>query len=158
VSVEVRRFTEDDWPLLRDLRLRALQESPTAFSSNYGREREFTEADWRRRTASSVVATLDGAPVGIAGSYTEDSAPDIVEVVGMWVAPEARGRGAGGALLDHLIDEARRRGATRVRLGVTEGNETAERLYRSRGFELTGEAEPLLSHPDMCQRTMARAT
>ena len=50
-------------------------------------------------------------------------------VWGMWTAPEARGRGHARALLDRLVDHARARGVTTVELHVTEGNDTARRLY-----------------------------
>lgn len=54
------------------------------------------------------------------------------------VAPEARGSGVGGALLDHLLDRALRRGARGMRLEVREDNGAAIGLYRSRGFRETG--------------------
>lgn len=54
------------------------------------------------------------------------------------VAPDARGRGLGGALLDRAEDAARQRGAVSIRLEVRRGNEAALALYRSRGYEQVG--------------------
>ncbi len=54
------------------------------------------------------------------------------------VAPEARGSGVGGALLDHLLARAVLRGTRAVRLEVREDNGAAIGLYRSRGFHETG--------------------
>lgn len=50
------------------------------------------------------------------------------------VAPEARRKGAGAALLDALLAEARSRGAHRVILEVRPSNEAAIALYRKFGF------------------------
>ncbi len=59
------------------------------------------------------------------------------EVKSMHTAEEARGRGVGRALVDHLIGVARERGYRRVSLETGSGPafEPARRLYASAGFE-----------------------
>ena len=52
----------------------------------------------------------------------------------LYVVPSRRGRGLGGALLDAAMDEARRRGADSMDIGVDEPDVIARRLYESRGF------------------------
>ena len=54
---------------------------------------------------------------------------------GLFVAPAARGLGVGTALLDAVIDEAKRRGYTQVRLDVVDTNPRANALYRHVGFK-----------------------
>jgi ribosomal protein S18 acetylase RimI-like enzyme len=54
---------------------------------------------------------------------------------GLFVAPEARGMGVGTALLDAIVDEARRRGFDQVRLDVVDTNPRAKALYRHVGFK-----------------------
>jgi ribosomal protein S18 acetylase RimI-like enzyme len=54
---------------------------------------------------------------------------------GLFVAPEARGKGVGTALLDAIVDEARRRGFDQVRLDVVDTNPRAKALYRHVGFK-----------------------
>ena len=56
----------------------------------------------------------------------------------MWVRATARGTGAADELVAAVIGWAHRRGSTRVRLRVTEGNDRAERLYARHGFVRTG--------------------
>ena len=57
----------------------------------------------------------------------------------VYVVPERWGQGIGGVMLDALIDEAGRRGYSRVHLWTHEQqNERAHRLYRSHGFARTG--------------------
>ena len=53
---------------------------------------------------------------------------------GVFVAPEARGRGVGSALLDAICAEAARRGYRQVRLDVIDSNPRARALYARRGF------------------------
>lgn len=59
------------------------------------------------------------------------------EVKSMRTIDDVKGQGVGGLVLDHLLDEARRRGYTRVSLetGSNEPFEPAHRLYARRGFE-----------------------
>jgi ribosomal protein S18 acetylase RimI-like enzyme len=59
-------------------------------------------------------------------------------VVGMYVAPEARGRGCAHGLLDAIADLAIRRQSKRLVLEVVDSNSRAVRSYRSYGFVETG--------------------
>jgi putative acetyltransferase len=62
------------------------------------------------------------------------------EIKSMRVAPLFRGRGAGKAILLHLLSEAKARGYARVSLetGSPEQFLPARRLYESHGFEPCG--------------------
>lgn len=53
---------------------------------------------------------------------------------GLFVAPEARGRGVGTRLLDAIAEEARARGYREVRLDVVEENRRARALYERLGY------------------------
>ena len=58
----------------------------------------------------------------------------VAELIAMWVAPEARGHGVGGALVGSVVSAARWAGADRVLLDVVATNETAIALYSKCGF------------------------
>ena len=64
---------------------------------------------------------------------------DEVEIISMWVAPAARGRGVGDAIIEHLTrwwaDHHR---LAPLVLSVRIGNEPAIRLYERHGFVDTG--------------------
>src|ERR1700728_3099925 len=94
--VVVRAVIPDDWETLRDVRLAALREAPSAFGSTYAREAAFTEEPWRGRISDRSVTYFaylpeNPEPAGLAGVFVED---DVADVVSMWVRPAARGRGA----------------------------------------------------------------
>jgi ribosomal protein S18 acetylase RimI-like enzyme len=60
------------------------------------------------------------------------------QILGFVVAEEARGAGAGRALLRGVLEEARRQGARRITLRVLGHNAPARRLYESEGFVVEG--------------------
>jgi ribosomal protein S18 acetylase RimI-like enzyme len=62
-----------------------------------------------------------------------------VPSLGIAVRTSAQGRGLGRMMMAHLHAEARRRGATVVRLRVHPDNATARRLYESLGYVYAGE-------------------
>ena len=137
---ELRRLGPDDWEVLRDIRLRALADSPDAFGSTLDRERDFDEKEWRRRLVRPVYTVLDGdRPVAMAGAFTDEGR---IQVWGMWTDPEHRGRGHARALLDALVARAVAKG-TPVSLHVNVANPVARTVYESYGFVATGELEPL---------------
>jgi GNAT superfamily N-acetyltransferase len=149
--VVVRRFGHDEWRLYRDLRLRALHDSPDAFGSTYAHEVRRSDDDWAARLsrgASSLVelplvAEADSQPAGLAWARVEEEPPAAVHLYQMWVAPEYRKQGVGRALLDVAIDWARSSTAGTLVLDVTVGNAAAARLYERAGFTPIGDPRPL---------------
>jgi ribosomal protein S18 acetylase RimI-like enzyme len=95
----------------------------------------------------------------MAGGFVPPDPPDAVHLWGMWVAPEARGRGLGRALVEHVVGWARERGAAAVLLDLTDTERTAAAaaLYSSLGFAPTGERAPLDSDPALETIVMRRA-
>lgn len=58
---------------------------------------------------------------------------------GMYVSPQARGKGAGRALLEAAIDQARAwPGVQQLHLGVTDAAVAARKLYEAAGFRIWG--------------------
>ena len=120
---------QGDWPnrTPRLKRLRAHLADPASW---------FLVAEER----SSLVAMASAAPLwgeSGAGSVT----PGGCFLGYLFVAPERWGEGIGGAVLDAVIAEAKRRHYSRIHLWTNEDNERSHRLYRSRGFSRTGQAE-----------------
>jgi ribosomal protein S18 acetylase RimI-like enzyme len=155
-SMRVRRIGSDEAAALRDIRLRALADAPLAFASTHAREAAYPSETWetRARDAASgprraifFAVDADDAPVGLAMGVVERDGSDVAHLYAMWVAPEARGAGAGRAIVEATVAWASDQGAARIRTAVTVGNEAALRLYERAGFRDTGAREPL-GHSD----------
>jgi GNAT superfamily N-acetyltransferase len=155
----VRQPALEDWQALRDIRLEALRDAPSAFGSTYEREVVRGESQWRDRISrgGTFLAYLPELtapePAGLIGGYQED--PVTVELVSMYVRPRARGRGVGEALVAAVIGWARDHNAAQVHLWVTETNAPARALYDRCGFALTGETQPLPSDPSLGEVAMS---
>jgi ribosomal-protein-alanine N-acetyltransferase len=94
----------------------------------------------------------------MAGGFVPEGG-DGVQLWGMWGAPEARGRGLGRGLVEAVLAWARERGAPALVLEVTdtEAARPAAALYRSLGFEPTGERAALDSDPELETILMSRS-
>jgi dihydropteroate synthase len=144
----VRRLRPEEWRTWRELRLRALADAPAAFCETLAQARAQGDAGWQALAAPRpevvpLIAERGGAPAGMVVAAIDAADPARAELHAMWVVPEARGAGLGGALVDAALRWTRGRAALELTLGVTEGNEAARALYEARGFRDTGERRPL---------------
>ena len=165
--MEIRRLRGEDAALLRDVRLRALEDAPYAFSSWLAREGDLPPAFWGDRVAESeagktgvIYVALDaGRCVAMAGGFVTDQQRRDAMLWGMWVESSARCHGVGRQLVEAVAGWARDAGAQRLKLAVAqhEASRAAAALYRTLGFEETGESEPLESDPSSVALLMARA-
>lgn len=136
-ALELRRLSPDDVEAYREVRLESLLSSPEAFGATYEQE-SAQPLDWfkDRLSRTAVFGAFDGSElVGTAGYYRQAGTKYRHKgaLVGMYVRPHARHRGAGSALVGAVIRHA----ATEVeliQLCVITSNEAARNLYRRNGF------------------------
>ena len=101
----------------------------------------------RASSATVLVALVDDHLVGAVtvatrgGRWAEQSVPGEAVVRMLVVAPEARGSGAGEALVRACLARAEADGATMVRLSSQEDMTAAHRLYERVGFTRTPELD-----------------
>lgn len=88
--------------------------------------------NFRRPTGMLLLVENAGRPVGVGG--VRGLGEGVAEIKRMYVVPEARGLHIASGMLDRLIAEAQRTGATTLRLDTCLFMTDAQRLYRSRGF------------------------
>jgi ribosomal protein S18 acetylase RimI-like enzyme len=158
----IRNFTPDEWPAYRAIRLRALQDAPTAFGSTLAAEEQLAPETWAARLARSatsgidhaLVAEVGGQPVGLAWAKVDADDQTLINLFQMWVAPEARGQGVAGGLLDEAVRWSRARGAVAMHLGVNCANDAALRLYARAGFIDTGLREPMREGSDQIEQRL----
>lgn len=144
--VTIRRIAAEDLEVVRRLRLAALSDAPSAFEATLAEEQGMPEEMWQKRLDSNIagvrtvgfLAVVDGIEQGLVAGVRD---ADIAALVSLWVAPCARGRGAGRALIEAVCDWAKTRACVKVVLSVTETNAKAIALYRNAGFDVTGEKQ-----------------
>ena len=73
----------------------------------------------------------------------------------MWVAPAARGMGAGTELLSTVVNWAKEQRVARLILSVTIADSAAWRMYKSAGFQEFGAPEPLREGSDVVSQSMS---
>ncbi|HCT81256.1 MAG TPA: GNAT family N-acetyltransferase [Micromonosporaceae bacterium] len=138
--VRVEALGPDDWETTRDLRLAALLNAPEAFGGTYEETAKRTEADWRAwpKNGQVFAARIDDEPVGMACGWQDPEKPDVTALIGMWVAPKARGGSVAKALIDAVAQWARERDSQAIELTVYESNVAGRRAYLKHGFADTG--------------------
>ena len=82
-----------------------------------------------------LLALDDEKVIGYAGTWILDDEAQITNVA---VAPAYRGKKVGAGLMENLIGEAKKRGATRMTLEVRPSNTAALALYEKFGFKDCG--------------------
>jgi ribosomal protein S18 acetylase RimI-like enzyme len=145
-EITVRRLTEEDWAEYREVRLRALRESPEAFVASAEEEADYPEDRWRARMRRSqrLLAGRDGEALGVASVGTEGTSGDTVgELFGLWVTPEARGTGVARRLLEAGARAAREDGLKHLVYWVGTDNGRAVAFASSFGFRPTDNRRPM---------------
>lgn len=146
VPCAVRRLGACDVAAYRSLRMVALRESPTAFGATPQSEQALTDEQVLRRLESPMPKDHSGiwgawnlhqVLVGSVGllHLPQDKLGHKATLFAVYVAPCARGQRLARQMLETVITHARVMTDLRqLQLGVTAGNTTALRLYRSLGF------------------------
>ena len=148
-SMQIRELTKNDASEYRTLRLRALKEYPTVFSSSYEVERDWSLdrfADRLSEASGSRDSFMLGCFAGdkLVGSlgffrYEGTKLLHIGRIVAVHIAAEQQGNGYGRAMVAAALERARRiPGLSIIQLTATTTNEHAKSLYASFGFEICG--------------------
>ena len=143
--MEIRQLTPNDAGSYQELRLFALQESPTAFGSSYAEEVNRPLAVVKERLGSPAGDTFgafnhEGELIGMATLFREQhlKTDHKAYLFAMYVSPEQHRLGAGRALLEMVTARARELGARQINLSVNDANTAPVGLYESFGFERFG--------------------
>ena len=158
--ISIRQATRADAFVFKAIRLRALQDTPLAFSATYAQESQFEDAEWVRRASGEqsilLLAMDDGVACGMAGALFKQDDPTHALLVSMWVAPTHRQQGIGRQLVQEVLASVRTRGIPVLDLMVTSGNRSAIAFYENLGFSLTGRTEPYPNDPALVEYEMSR--
>jgi len=151
-SVEIVRLSEDNWAVLRDLKLKALDQEPVAFEDpEKGREKYLSRSEEEWRAILSEQATEerpfenkqvfardeDGEFIGMVSSRLpiNDGSKRRAVIQQMFVDVSARGRRVGRELLEGLLNRLRNtENVQGADLEVVSTQGPAISLYKSLGF------------------------
>jgi ribosomal protein S18 acetylase RimI-like enzyme len=149
---------------LKQVRLTALKDTPSAFSSTYARECQRSNEDWLKlawswNSGESVfyIAMDEGVPCGMIAGKFDEIAPRRAWVLSMWVAPAHRTSGLGVRLMDQVERWAQALAISELYLHVTSSNSTAQNFYENCGFTRTGITQPYQNDPALFESEMAKA-
>ncbi len=151
-GVTIIKLPSEEWRRYKELRLEALQDSPTSFGTSYVEAAADPDGTWEEileKVQSSDGQWLRFAEanqklIGMVGAYKERSnkTRHRANIIAVYVSPSMRGKGIARRLAETLIQDI---GADpeiiAIDLDVTAGNHAAERLYTSLGFKEIGYKE-----------------
>ena len=140
--MQVRKLTLADLDAFRTLHRHALAQAPEAFVETVAQDEARPDAD-----VAAILSRGEGWGVfdgeRLLGKLTIDALPYAVLAHTRWLHaiylhPDARGSGAGAALMRAAMDDAHAAGARRFLLWVNDRNAAARKFYEKLGFVETG--------------------
>lgn len=146
-EIHVRVLDQDDWATYRDVRLRALRESPEAFVASAEEEAAFDDEVWQERMVRSrrILAFAGDEVIGVVsvgtGQRTGDSGAG--ELFGLWVEAQHRGAGVARRLMERAAKVARELGMRQLLYWVGTDNGRAVAFASSFGFRPTDDRRPM---------------
>jgi len=146
--MNIRLLTHEDTEIFRNLRIKAVVESPSAFAESISEVTEKSYSDFTAQLDSHgrgdfVLGAFDDTSdlIGIVGFYRDvhEKKRHKGTLWGMYVAPEKRKQHVGSKLVSALIEHTKNLlDIMQITLCVTTANEAAKRLYESKGFQVYG--------------------
>lgn len=138
--MQVRDAAEEDLPAILEILNREIAEGLAHFGTE-PMTLEDIQRDWASRGRHPwVVALIDGIVVGFAkaSEWKSRGAYAWSTEVGVYVLPEAQGRGVGRAIYSKFIPKLRDAGFHLAIGGIGLPNEPSIRLHESFGFRYAG--------------------
>ena len=160
-AVTIRPARADEWGRWRETRLRMLRDDADFFSTRYDdmvREPDQMWRDWVGEAAAGDQKTLfvaeeDGEWLGVVGAFVRVN-PLEVQLISMWVDPQARGRGIAQDLIRAVATWARDRGSEHGRPVRARGERARPAALRAGGVQAHRRPHARVRRP---QRLQARA-
>jgi RimJ/RimL family protein N-acetyltransferase len=145
-QLTITSLDPSDWQAFKLIRLQALATDPQAFLASYDENRSWPDAVWREQLEAAaggsgswlLFARQGQALAGMVGAHLIDE-PGVADIGSVFVTPEARGHGLGGALMEAMLQELRwDRALGTARLHVNVAQAAALHLYTRLGFVIAG--------------------
>lgn len=143
--VLIKKLVETDWQVLKEIRLKALAESPLAYGEYYENAIKKNDEVWKSRAqgndeSATFIAFSNHKPAGMVSCFKNENS---VQLVAMWADPNFRRVGIGTKLVNKVIEFASEKSIPTVHLWVTVGKTDANSFYTAFGFQATEEFDKL---------------
>ena len=164
-NISIRKLGENDWRLLKEIRLKALKSDPLVFGSNYEYESKFTAADWRERLKSEDSAIFmlfaGETPIGMTGVsvFRDDETRRTAIFWGSWLATDYRGQGLSKLMYETRLEWARAHPTVRrIIVSHRASNVVSKYANQKHGFVFTRTHEKIwadgVSEDEVCYELM----
>ncbi len=150
MSITIRRLNEDEWLEFSQIRLKALQTDPKVFGSNYEKESQMTEDEWRSRLQAKDNAIFliyaGDTPIGMTcvSINWNDPTEKTALLWGSWLAPRFRGKGLSKLMYQTRIEWAKRQPTVeKIIVSHRASNLSSKRANQKHGFVPTHKNEKI---------------
>jgi len=142
---QIRKANTDDILLIRELCFKVWPKTYAAILSqdqiDYMLDKMYSIESLQKQmdSGSQFIFVYEGdEPVGFA-AYFEKS-PSVFKLDKIYILPSQQGKGTGRYVIDHIVDEIKREGATALQLQVNRYNK-AKNFYEKLGFVVIDEKD-----------------
>jgi RimJ/RimL family protein N-acetyltransferase len=148
MNITIRRLEEKDWFEFSQMRLKALQTDPKAFGSNYEKESQMSEADWRAKLQANDNAIFmvydNETPIGMTCVSIDRNDPTQKTALlwGSWLAPHIRSKGLSELMYQTRINWAKQQPTVeKIIVSHRRSNLASKRANQKHGFVFTHKTE-----------------
>jgi ribosomal protein S18 acetylase RimI-like enzyme len=143
MAIKIVELGADDWWVLRDLKLKSLEQELIAFEdAEEGKQKYLSrsEAEWRENFDRKVTVFAQdestGEYIGMVSAVPQGD--NRAEIQHLYIDSRFRGVGAGKKMLQTLLDKLKTKGVQTVELAVLVTQQPAIELYHRLGFKDIG--------------------
>jgi len=149
MNIRVLQF--DDWQRWKELRKESILLCPESFASSFEEESNLPDRQLQDWITKNVIfgAFIEDQLIGTAGFFQMELAKERHRglLFSVYVTPNHRQRGIAHQLVEHVIQEAKKR-VVQLHLKVVSSNASAIHLYQRHGFEVYGTELRSLKYQD----------
>jgi ribosomal protein S18 acetylase RimI-like enzyme len=136
----IRKATAEDIPLIRELTFKVWPQTYASLLTqeqiDYMLEMMYSHAALQKQMNNGsqfIFACENEEPVGFAAFF--EKTPLIFKLDKLYILPSQQGKGTGRYVIDYIIDEIKKKGATALQLQVYRQNK-ARNFYEKLGFTI----------------------
>jgi len=137
-ELQAHKVDINEWDKLRDIRTRAIIDSPQAFGDTLEETLARTEDQWKGWIRNNIYVVEDNARFVASATWWKKHPEYGDYIVGVWTDSKYRGKGLNKKLFEQIFTDAKSAGVTKISLHVNIDQLAAVNSYKNLGFEIAG--------------------